>query len=173
MLLGRRRTLSVQASELQEMNMLIKEAERLLPWLIQPASLSAMQRTACLKTTVGAAVNYSRSPLSSPSRVIPSLSGSVSKSQTSPSQSVLLAATTPFMCPTDTPQCVIRKKVQFSLVRSSAPRLNPHTDFSFLSCSCSKCNSFENSKGLWLVYSQRTAFCHFIKKFHNILTDSL
>jgi len=54
---------------------------------------------------------------------------------------------------------VTRKKVHFPLVLSSAPRLDPHTDCSFLSCSCSRCNSFKHSKSLWLVYSQTSASC--------------
>jgi len=58
------------------------------------------------------------------------------------------------------PQFVIRKKVHFPLVLSLTPRLNPHADCSFfkLSCSCSKCDSFENSEGLCVIYSQTAAF---------------
>jgi len=150
----------VQASELQEIKKLIKEAER----------LRAMADTASIAVSdaedwgsedddaKGAAVNRNRSPLSSQSRVI--LAPSISKSQTSPSKSYLLAATVPHSCvPQTHARIVTHKKVHFPLVLSSAPRLEPQTDCSFLSCSYSKCDSFKNSKGLWLVYSQTTASC--------------
>jgi len=77
----------------------------------------------------GAVVNRSRSSLSKP--------------QNSPSKSYLLAATVPHSCvPHTHAQIVTRKKAHFLLVLSPAPRLDPHTDCSFLSCSCSKCNAF-------------------------------
>jgi len=96
------------------------------------------------RSTKGAAVNRSRS--------------SLSKSKTSPSKSYLLAATVPHSCHTHAKN-VVRKKLHFPLVVSSAACLDPHTDCSFLSSLCSKCNSFKNSKGSWLVYSQTTVFC--------------
>jgi len=80
--------------------------------------------------------------------------------KTSPSKSYLLATTVPHSCvPRTHAKIVTRKKVHFPLVLSSAPRLDPHTDCSFLSCSRSKCNSFKNSNGLWLFHSQMTVSC--------------
>jgi len=140
----------VQASKLQEINKLTKEAERLRT-MADTAGIAVSDAEDCgseddSRSTKGAAVNRSRS--------------SLSKSKTSPSKSYLLAATVLHSCFLHTHATIVtREKVHFPLVLSSAPRLDPHTDCSFLSCSCSKCNSFKNSKGLWLVYSQTTASC--------------
>jgi len=143
---------SVQARELQEINKMIKEAQaKKLRAMADTAGIAVSDAEDCgseddSRSTKGAAVNHSRS--------------SLSKSKTSPSKSSLLAATVPHSCvPHTHAKIVTRKKVHFPRVLSSAPRLDPHIDCSFLSCSCSKCNSFKNSKGLWLVYSQTTASC--------------
>jgi len=66
----------------------------------------------------------------------------------------------PLSCVSDTrDENVIRKTVHFPLVLSTAPRSDQHFDCSLLSCSCSKCASFKNSKGFWLVYADQTAPC--------------
>jgi len=133
---------SVVNSELQEINKLIKETEKLCA-MADTAGIAVSDAEDCGSeddscSTKGAVVNRSRS--------------SLSKLKTCPSKSYLLAATVPHSCvPHTHDKIVTRKKVHFPLVLSSAPCLDPHTDCSFLSCSCSKCNSFKNSKGLWLV----------------------
>ena len=152
----------MQVSELQEINKLTKEAERLRA-MVDTASIAVSDVEDCgteddIRAAKGAAVHRGCSSLSSPSCAIPSLS--VSKLQTSPCKSYLLSATVPHSCLAQThAQIVIRKKVHFPLVLFSAPHLDPDTDCSVLSCSCSKWDSFKNSKGLWLVYSQTTATC--------------
>ena len=118
---------SVQASELQEINKLIKEAERLHA-MADTAGIAVSDAEDCgseddSRSTKGSAVNRSRS------------SKSLSKSKTSPSESHLLAATVSLACvPHTHAQIVTRKKAHFLLVLSPAPRLDPHTDCSFLSC---------------------------------------
>jgi len=105
---------------------------------IQPTSLLVMRRTwesevdSC--ATKGAAVNRNRSSLSLPFRVVPS--PSISKFQTCPSESYLLAATVPHSCVPQTHAKIdILKNAHFLLVLSSAPRSEQHRDCSFLSCS--------------------------------------
>jgi len=156
---------SVQASELQEINKLIKEAERLYAMADTASIISVVSNVEDWgskdhsRAAKDAAVKHSRSSLSSLSRDIPS--PSVFKSlNRKPLLLIffLLAATVAHSCVSQThANIVTHKKVCFPIVLSSAPRLDPHKDCFFLSWWCSTCNSFKNSKRLWLVYSQTTA----------------
>ena len=127
----------MQVSELQEINKLTKEAERLRA-MVDTASIAVSDVEDCgteddIRAAKGAAVHRGCSSLSSPSCAIPSLS--LSKLQTSLSKSYLLSATVTLSCLAQThAQIVIRKKVHFPLVLFSAPRLDPDTDCSVLSC---------------------------------------
>ena len=93
----------MQASELQEMNKLIKEAERLCAMAVGDAVDCGSEDNS--RSTKGAAVKRSCS--------------SHSKSRTSPSKFCLLAATVPKSCvPHTHAKIVTRKKVHFPLVLS-------------------------------------------------------
>ena len=93
------------------------------------------------------AVNHKRYSLSSPHCVIPS-------------RSYLLAATASHACTSDVRQEIaVHKRVHFPRVLSSAPPIDQHIDCAFLSCSCPKCATFKNSKGLWLLYGASNTPC--------------
>ena len=75
-------------------------------------------------------------------------------------KSYLLSVTAPNLSDISHPtSAVLYKQVHFPPVLSTAPRLGKHRNCSFLSCSCSKCMSFKNSNGFWLLYSLDTVLC--------------